>query len=447
TWASPLITPESQTWLLLSLFIAWCWGSDLLLRTKRLHGAVGLLWTTAMGLILFGCLIQGQLGLGSGNAKWLLIAKSHWWILACAGWILLLLTQIKPIYWKILAILLVEPNAHKSWHLIRAILPWIAGIFVLILQIVFGSEEGIGKMQPVEGIKTFSALLLAFGAQRLQAKRAGLDDAYRNMPGFFVTLLMGPVILFIIFSVGLLLAVRDHSPVFILLLLIIPILWILIPHPLGLWDQARLWRRILALCVIAFIGFFVWLGLAPETVPRFMFPQSDRLMVWAQPRIFDSSGYQFNMAQKFASLGGLIGQNRNLFGWNGNIMSLPMVHNDFIGTFVMNRFGSVGSLLLLGLQLLYTGALFAISSAINDWSKSQNFPEQRAGVFLAFTLFAVAWLFLAHWLIAWGNVLGLLPVMGQPMTFIAAGNSHILFFALPCLVLGLGTGWIGCKEW
>ncbi|KOR30309.1 hypothetical protein TI05_14215, partial [Achromatium sp. WMS3] len=66
TWASPLITPESQTWLLLSLFIAWCWGSDLLLRTKRLHGAVGLLWTTAMGLILFGCLIQGQLGLGSG---------------------------------------------------------------------------------------------------------------------------------------------------------------------------------------------------------------------------------------------------------------------------------------------------------------------------------------------------------------------------------------------
>ncbi|KOR28474.1 hypothetical protein TI03_04640 [Achromatium sp. WMS1] len=253
---------------------------------------------------------------------------------------------------------------------------------------------------------------------------------------------MGPVILFLIFSIGLLLAVRDHSPVFILFLLVIPMIWLLIPHPLGLWQQARFWRRILGLLVIICISFFIWVGTAPETMPTFMLPQSDRLMVWAQPEIFATSGYQFNMALKYAAAGGLTGKAAEPFGWNGSVMALPMIQNDFIGAFILNRFGSLGGIILLCLQLLYTSALFTLSFTAVNWSKNQNFPGQRAGAFLSLSLFAMAWLFLAHGLIAWGNVLGLLPVMGQPMTFIAAGNSHILLFALPGLVLGLGTGWL-----
>ncbi|MDS4028684.1 MAG: hypothetical protein RKO66_01230 [Candidatus Contendobacter sp.] len=66
----------------------------------------------------------------------------------------------------------------------------------------------------------------------------------------------------------------------------------------------------------------------------------------------------------------------------------------------------------------------------------------KAGSFLSLALFAMAWLFLAHWTIAWSNTLGLLPVMGQPMTFISLANSHHLFFALPGLILGLATGWM-----
>jgi len=60
---------------------------------------------------------------------------------------------------------------------------------------------------------------------------------------------------------------------------------------------------------------------------------------------------------------------------------------------------------------------------------------------LSLTLHGIAWLFAAHWLIAWGNVLGLLPVMGQPMTWLAAGNSHLAFFAYPALTLALLAAW------
>jgi len=38
-------------------------------------------------------------------------------------------------------------------------------------------------------------------------------------------------------------------------------------------------------------------------------------------------------------------------------------------------------------------------------------------------------------------VLGLLPVMGQPMTWLAAGNSHLLLFAYPALAFALLVAW------
>ena len=53
----------------------------------------------------------------------------------------------------------------------------------------------------------------------------------------------------------------------------------------------------------------------------------------------------------------------------------------------------------------------------------------------------LAWLPTVHWTIAWCNTLGLLPVMGQPMTWLSAGNSHLLGFALMSLTIALVTSW------
>jgi cell division protein FtsW (lipid II flippase) len=164
-------------------------------------------------------------------------------------------------------------------------------------------------------------------------------------------------------------------------------------------------------------------------------------MVWAQPAQYTESGYQVHKAINLAAQG-INNLSDNPFGWNGNVMSLPVIQNDFIGAFVLNRAGKTGGIILLLFQFLFVIALLTLSHDVERWGNNGNAPRQAAGVFLSLSLFAFAWLFLTHSVIAWGNVLGLLPVMGQPMTFIAAGVSHSLLFAMPVLILGLMVGWL-----
>ena len=38
-----------------------------------------------------------------------------------------------------------------------------------------------------------------------------------------------------------------------------------------------------------------------------------------------------------------------------------------------------------------------------------------------------------HFLLSWGTNLAIFPVMGQPMSFLSAGGSHLLFFICPLL--------------
>ena len=143
-------------------------------------------------------------------------------------------------------------------------------------------------------------------------------------------------------------------------------------------------------------------------------------------------------AMEFAGNGGRWGALPHWWGYNGNIMTLPAVQDDFITAFALYRFGALPGLTLLALQLLFLGLLFALGRRVKQrWVGTQGL----AGSGISLTLFGLAWLFAAHWLIAWANVLGLLPVMGQPMTWLATGNSHLLLFAYPGLAFALLVAW------
>jgi len=61
---------------------------------------------------------------------------------------------------------------------------------------------------------------------------------------------------------------------------------------------------------------------------------------------------------------------------------------------------------------------------------------------VGYLIFGLAWMQVAHWMIAWSNTLGMLPVMGQPMTWLAAGNSHLLGFALFTLFVATISAWV-----
>ena len=55
--------------------------------------------------------------------------------------------------------------------------------------------------------------------------------------------------------------------------------------------------------------------------------------------------------------------------------------------------------------------------------------------FIAMMVSGSGLLFLLQWTLSWSNVLGLLPVMGQPMSLLSYAISHNLFMVLPCLVV------------
>jgi cell division protein FtsW (lipid II flippase) len=123
-------------------------------------------------------------------------------------------------------------------------------------------------------------------------------------------------------------------------------------------------------------------------------------------------------------------------------MKVPAVQDDFITAFLLNRFGGVVGLGLICLQLVYLLLLFSVARKIERVTQRGDFREQSAGRTASFALFGLAWMHAIHWSIAWSNTLGLLPVMGQPMTWLSAGNSHLLGFTLPCLTIALMTSWV-----
>lgn len=435
-WSEPI--PLSL--LLLDLGLAWGMGTLLLFITGRLRASAGLLWIAAIGLILFGGLIQAQLGLGGNSERWINFAVNHLRVLTIIGWFILPLILIPVTTLEQIAIALIDPSGSMWWKWLRLSLPWIAAL-ILLLQLSFGGEEGLGNTQPVEGIKTLSALLIAYGGVKLWARRWGLSQFHHINTWMSIAELTWGIVLFLIFAFLLLIAVRDLSPLLLLVLLMLPTLWRIAAHPRQVYSHGTLiLRAILSITVLILIGSLIWIKLYPQTLPHSVF-QYDRLMVWAQPAQFVESGYQVHRAINFAAQG-INGLATGPFGWNGEVMTLPVIQNDFIGAFLLNRFGKSGGIVLLFLQLIYVGALLAISHEVEVWGQQGNAPRQAAGVFLSLSLFALAWAFFAHSIIAWGNVLGLLPVMGQPMTFIAAGTSHLLLFAMPVLILGLMTGWL-----
>jgi len=199
-------------------------------------------------------------------------------------------------------------------------------------------------------------------------------------------------------------------------------------------------RPVILLGLVGFLALMYWVYNNPEQVPD-GFPQKDRIMVWAQPDLHPHSGSQVLGSMDLVGQGKWDGA-RDWFGKNGQSQTLPAVQDDFITAFLINRFGGIAGLLLLATQLSYVLLIFGLGRVVERQMEEGDFREQNAGVVIGFTLYGLAWMSVAHWLISWGNTLGLLPVMGQPMTWMTAGNSHLIAFALVILTMALITGWL-----
>jgi cell division protein FtsW len=79
-----------------------------------------------------------------------------------------------------------------------------------------------------------------------------------------------------------------------------------------------------------------------------------------------------------------------------------------------------------------------VQSAVRAWCESSRLRDFRHAWRARFRCFALcggAAFVLGHFLLSWGTNLAIFPIMGQPMSFLSAGGSHLLFFICPLLAL------------
>ncbi len=112
---------------------------------------------------------------------------------------------------------------------------------------------------------------------------------------------------------------------------------------------------------------------------------------------------------------------------------IPVAESDFAPAYMLARFGvGIGLLLYMAQCLLIFVTLYGLIRIHLGGARGMLDPHLRQ--FIGVMLAGSATLYVLQWTLSWSNVLGLLPVMGQPMTWLSAGNSHHFFMALPCLI-------------
>ena len=425
--------------LLLLAWISWTWATFRLARRGCLRGATAGIWNAALLLAGAGALTLAQLALGADNSRWFDYARKHALLLTAFGWIVpgfaaLSVPELERL-WKGFC-----TGRSAGWRGLRVVL--MAGCLgLLFLQLGFGGEQGLWDLfQPAELAKALLAMTAAFVGMDLAELRNMNSRAFIENPAPMIWKFFKVLALVGVAAIMALAGVRDFSPLFILAVFFLAWVWAAARHP---WktDTPSLWvlRGAVGCAILGTVLAGGWIRAHPGRLPEGL-PNRDRFLVWAAPEAHPHSGEQVMSALRYAGLGGWTGGTPSVFGGNEGIMRLPVVQNDFIGGFVLFKFGALAGMVLLWIQAIYVRALFEAGAAAKRWGAARRSYDRRmAGRILHLALLGLAWMQVAHWSIAWANALGLLPVMGQPMTWISAANSHLLFFAFPGLLLAMGA--------
>jgi cell division protein FtsW (lipid II flippase) len=317
----------------------------------------------------------------------------------------------------------------------------------MVVQFLFGAEEGLFGFQPVELVKMTLVGLLAFVGLHIFETRSREVRAYRRSPLTFLMPYFRVAAIFALIVFAMVAGVRDFSPLIIMMTIVLFWLW-----KVGSWRMEHsglrwLWWSIRPLIILAFVG-IIYAGYKvyqdPSLLPSAV-PKKERILVWTQPSFHPHTGSQVLASMDLVGEAGWKGARQkwlDSFGRNGGVMALPEVQNDFVTAFLINRFGGAAGLVLIGTELAFITLIFLLGGAVERAFGRGDFREQQLGVVLGYVLYGAGCMYGAHWFISWGNTLGLLPVMGQPMTWVTSGTSHLVFFAMFALTVALVSGWV-----
>ena len=393
------------------------WSS--LLLPGRLRLAAG----AAVLLLAVGMLAQLDLGLGALESSWLRHYQKTCALLAIGmgvGLHLRLRWRGRPG--------LVD-QARLEWLL--ALLAGFA-LCALAAQVLFGDETGVFDLQPVEFAKLALCALAAHCIAVGMGWHQGIP-AY-DRPWLRWCRLAAPALLFAFLLMLALLEVDDYSPLILLLV----------------WSTAMAFayalaaRRYLAMAAIGALAFvavgaIAWLRMAGAGEVATWSFYADRFLVWLDPASHPHTGQQLLQGARAIAEGGWWGSD----GWLGvaslgqevgNALRIPQVQDDFAPAFFLHRHGLAAALALWLLQALFlTGVLQTAAAAHAHAAVARDFRQAWLGRFCCFALCGGAAFALGHFMLSWGTNLSIFPIMGQPMSFLSAGGSHLLFFICPLL--------------
>ncbi len=403
----------------LSLLLAWAALWYLLTAPGKLHTVT----IAAVLLLAAGLLAQLELGLGGAESSWLRHVQKTACLLAIGAGL-----GVQPRLFRRTHLM---PQARLEWMLVL-----LAGLALaaLLLQVLFGDETGVFDIQPVE----FAKLALT----ALTAHCLALGMGTQAAPGGGFSLLRwlrlgAPALLFIFLLALALVQVDDYSPLILLLVwsTSMALAWALASR------SFRLAGLVVAGALLCVGGVAFLHNAGPEQVANWQF-YGDRFLVWLDPATHPHTGQQMLAGGRAIADGGWWGSD-GLMGLStlgqhaGAAMRIPAVQDDFAPSFFLNRHGLAAALLLWLLQALFIAALLQV--AARAWAASvaaRGFRLAWSARFRCFALCGGAAFVLGHLLLSWGTNLAIFPIMGQPMSFLSAGGSHLLFFICPLLALG-----------
>lgn len=307
----------------------------------------------------------------------------------------------------------------------RATWLYVVAVLGLVLQLPFGEAgialPGVGSVQPIELARTLLVVYLAYWTARaIEGKRDHVRGREGLVTRWGYMAHAAPIVVVLALCYGL----DDISPILVFgsFLAVLYAASLLRPAT-ALWPP-RAWKDAVGVELLAaglVLAATAWVVLADpsSTVAR-------RVAVWWDPWTRGDDAYQAVTALWASASGGLWGQ-----GWTGANGTLPpAVQDDFILALLAARAG-VGAVTLVaasfavvvasGLQAVRSRRLVAVHEA----------DRERVGVLTA----AVLWMIAIQAAVVLGSATGGLPVMGQPLPFVAAGGSHLLLFCMPAVGL------------
>ena len=413
--AAPGVAPGVAPSLLL------CWAALWYGLAWRGAGAV---IGTGVLLLAAGLLLQLELGLGAPDTSWLRhfqkTAAATALGLGAAGAVNALHSARGPGR---------PPMAQARVELLLLLLAACA-LAALLVQVGWGNETGVFDLQPVE----FAKLALTVLAAHCIALGLGAGPGGALVRWLGWLRLAAPALLFVVLLGVALVQVDDYSPLILLLV------WgaaMLLAWSFGARRPgAALAVAAMACACLALLA--VLRGAGPEATGGWSF-YGERFGVWLDPTAHPHTGQQLLQGAAAIAGGGWLGAD-GMFGLAAlgqgafEALAIPAVQDDFAPSFLLQRHGLAAGLALWTLQAGFLCAL--LHAALRAWQGAvlaRDFRHAWAGRFRCFVLCGGAAFLFGHFLLSWGTNLAFFPIMGQPMSFLSAGGSHLLFFIFPLL--------------